>query len=155
MATGQGTTWVLVSDAHQAHVLEVEDAGLAPRLRTTLHADAEGAAVGPGGPAAGALGHGAKHQSAGHGWMRDNPSEIEERRFAHSLVRVLERGLADNHFKHLVLVAPPRMLGLLRESLTRGVADRVRASEHKDWSHLGDRELAEHVRALVEIWPQA
>ena len=30
MATGQGTTWVLVTDARQARVLEVEDAGLPP-----------------------------------------------------------------------------------------------------------------------------
>ena len=31
MATGQGTTWVLVADAHQARVLEVEDAGAVAR----------------------------------------------------------------------------------------------------------------------------
>ena len=36
MATGQGTTWVLVADAHQGRVLEVEDAGLVPRLLTTV-----------------------------------------------------------------------------------------------------------------------
>ena len=51
----------------------------------------------------------------------------------HALVQALERGLADNHFRHLVLVAPPRMLGVLRESLSRGLADRLRASLAKDW----------------------
>ena len=36
MSTGQGTTWVLVADAHHARVLAVEDAGLPARLVTTL-----------------------------------------------------------------------------------------------------------------------
>ena len=38
MATGQGTTWVLVADAHRARVLSVEDAGLPARLVSTLQA---------------------------------------------------------------------------------------------------------------------
>lgn len=46
------------------------------------------------------------------------------------------------------------MLGLLRDSLPRGLADRSRKSIAKDWTHLPDAELAEQVRPLVEIWPR-
>ena len=140
MSTGQGTTWVLVADARQARVLEVEDAGLVPRLRSTVKAPA------PEG----------QHRSPEHGWTHgpDPRAEQEERRLAQTLVQALEKGMAENHFRHLVLVAPPRLLGTLRESLPRGVADRMRASTAKDWGHLGDAELVQHVRPLVEIWPR-
>jgi len=156
MATGQGNTWVLVADAHGARIFDVEDAGLVPRLRRSVQAGKHGEAVGPGGtPAPEAAAHGAKprggEKPAPH---LETRSEQDEWRFAHELVRVLERGLADNHFKNLVLVAPPRLLGVLRETLTRGLAERLRTSTPKDWSHLPDRELVEHVRPLVQIWPQ-
>jgi protein required for attachment to host cells len=68
-------------------------------------------------------------------------------------VQTLERGAADNHFRHLVLVAPPKLLGLLRDSLSRGLADRLRKSISKDWGHVPDAELPQYVRSLVEIWP--
>ena len=92
----------------------------------------------------------------GAGWTTGDytPGEAEEHRFVHELVRVLERGVADTHFHHLVVVAPPKLLGMLRDGLTRELAQRLRASTHKDWGHLPDGELTEHVRSLVEIWPQ-
>jgi protein required for attachment to host cells len=52
-----------------------------------------------------------------------------------------------------VLVAPPKLLGLLRDSLSRGLADRLRKSISKDWGHVPDAELPQYVRPLVEIWP--
>jgi protein required for attachment to host cells len=156
MATGQGNTWVLVADAHRARIFDVEDAGLPPRLRTTIQAGKHGQAVGPSGaPLPEAAAHGAKprkgEKSAPH---LESKAEQDEKRYAGELVRVLERGLADNHFKHLVLVAEPRLLGMLRESLTRGLAERLEASTPKDWSHITDRDLVDHVRPLVQIWPQ-
>lgn len=140
MATGQGTTWVLVADARQARVLEVEDAGMLPRIRTTLNAPP------PEAP----------RRSPEHGWTHgDDPRpEHEERRFVRALVQALEQGEAANHFHHLVLVAPPKLLGMLREGLSRGLADRLRASLAKDWAHLPDSELPRHVQPLVEIWPR-
>ncbi len=140
MSTGQGTTWVMVADGHHARVLEVEDAGLPPRLRSTLKPPA------PEG----------QHRSPEHGWThREDPHpEHEERRLAHALVQALERGAAENQFRHLVLVAPPRLLGVLRESLPRGLADRLRTSIAKDWGHVADGELPQLVRPLVQIWPR-
>lgn len=140
MATGQGTTWVLVAEARQARVLEVADAGLMPRLVATVKPPA------PEG----------QQRSPEHGWRHgDDPRAAhEEQRSVHALVQALERGLAENHFRHLVLVAPPRMLGALRESLSRGLADRVRSSLAKDWGHVSDAELPQQARPLVEIWPR-
>jgi protein required for attachment to host cells len=136
MSTGQGTTWVLVADAHHARVLEVEDAGLLPRLVSSMRAP----------PPEG------EHRPPEH--PSDPRAVHDERRWAHLLVQALERGAAANQFRHLVIVSPPRLLGVLREALPRGLADRLRASTAKDWGHLGDSELVQHVRPLVEIWPR-
>ncbi|MGZ5959005.1 MAG: host attachment protein [Myxococcaceae bacterium] len=139
MSTGQGTTWVLVADGRHARVLEVEDAGLPPRLRSTVQ---------PPPP------EGGSHPPE-HGWTHgpDPHPEHERQRFVHALVQMLEHGAAENRFRNLVLVAEPHMLGLLRDALPRGLADRLRKSIAKDWTHLPDTELAEQVRPLVEIWP--
>ena len=140
MATGQGTTWVLVADGHHARVFEVEDAGLMPRLRSTVKPP----------PPEG------QHRSPEHVWRHgeDPRAEHEEKRFVHVLVQTLERGLADNHFRHLVVVAPPRMLGVVRESLSRGLVDRLRSSLAKDWGRVSDADPPQQVRPLVEIWPR-
>jgi hypothetical protein len=46
------------------------------------------------------------------------------------------------------------MLGVLRDSLPRNLADRLRSSLAKDWGHVSDPELPEQARPLVEIWPR-
>jgi len=140
MATGQGTTWVLVADAHQGRVLEVEDAGIVPRLLSTVKPPALES----------------QQRNPEHLWRHgDDPRAAhDEQRYAHTLVQALERGVASNQLRHLVLVAPPRMLGVLRDSLPRPLADRLRSSLAKDWGHVSDAALPEQVRPLVEIWPR-
>jgi protein required for attachment to host cells len=138
MATGQGITWVVVADGHHARMLEVEDAGLPPRLKSTVDAP----------PPEG------QHRPPQHGWTHggDPRPEHDERRFAQVVIHALERGAASNQFRHLVVVAPPRLLGMLREALPRSLATRLRASSAKDWGRLTEPELLDHVRPLVEIW---
>lgn len=154
--TGQGNTWVLVADAHEARVYDVEDAGLKGTLRHTIRSRSDGAAHDESGDLSEVKDR-PKHASTHHGALQESaaPSDEAEHRFSKELVRMLERGLAENAFHHLVLVAPPRMLGILRENLSRGLAARLRASEHKDYTRLPERELEGHLRQLVAIWPSS
>ena len=154
MSTGQGNTWVLVADAHQGRIFSVADAGLPGELRHTIRSHPDGGAHDESGDlveVADRPKHASVHQGALH--PSGEPSDEALHRFAKELVRMLERGLAENAFHHLVLVAPPRFLGILRENLSRGLAERLRASEHKDYTKLPDRELEGHLRQLVRIWP--
>jgi protein required for attachment to host cells len=152
--TGQGMTWVLVADAHRARIFAVEDAGLPPRLRHTIQATSDGAAKDAEGdlPESGKLStkasvkHGALHSTG-------KPEDQARHRFARELVHMLEHAQGEDTFHHLVLVAPPTFLGMLREGLPRGLAGRVRATETKDYQHVPDHELAERIRPLVQIWP--
>jgi protein required for attachment to host cells len=152
--TGQGNTWVVVADAHQSRILSVEDAGLLPQLRHTIRSRPDGTAHDESGDLSEVADH-PRHASTHHGALRPSgdTSNESEHRFAKELVRMLERGLAEGAFQHLVLVAPPKLLGILRENLTLGLAARLRASEHKDYAHLADKELEQRVRELVRIWP--
>ncbi len=152
--TGQGNTWVVVADAHQARIFDVEDAGLPGKLRHTIRSRPDGSAHDESGDLPEVADH-QKHASTHQGALQPSgaPSDEAEHRFAKELVRMLERGLADNAFHHLVLIAPPKMLGILRETLGRGLAARLRASEPKDYTRTPDRELEGHLRQLVRIWP--
>lgn len=153
--TGQGNTWVLVANAHQGRILEVDDAGLPAKVHHTI-----GSRDGKAHDESGDLPEvadrlqrspgqkGALHESG-------DPKDGAEHRFAKELVRMLEAGVAANAFHHLVLVAPPKLLGILRENLSRALAGRLRASEPKDYAHLSDHELELRVRELVHIWPSS
>jgi protein required for attachment to host cells len=152
--TGQGNTWVVVVDAQQCRILNVEDAGLPAKVRHTLRRRPDGEAQDESGDLT-EVSDRAKHASKHHGALRStgSPADEAEHRFAKEVVRSLERGLVEGAFHHLVLVAPPRLLGMLRENLTVGLAACVRASEPKDYAHLAEHELEQRVRELVRIWP--
>jgi protein required for attachment to host cells len=152
--TGQGNTWVVVVDAHQTRILTVEDAGLPAKVRHTIRSRPDGKAHDEGGDLS-EVSDRPKHASTHHAALRTSgaPRDEAEHRFAKEVVRMLERGLAEGAFHHLVLVAPPKLLGILRENLTVGLAARVRESEPKDYAQVPDHELEQRVRELVHIWP--
>jgi protein required for attachment to host cells len=50
---------------------------------------------------------------------------LEEARFAGTIAEALYRAALDNTFSELVIVAPPKILGILRQNLHKVVADRV------------------------------
>jgi protein required for attachment to host cells len=55
---------------------------------------------------------------------RADPRAVEKRRFAHTLAAILEDGLNQGRFDCLVLVAPPRTLGLLRDELSKSLREK-------------------------------
>lgn len=61
-----------------------------------------------------------------------DPQEVETRRFAQMLAERLHRARAAGAFQSLVLVAPPKFLGLLREELDAPTARLVVGSVDKD-----------------------
>ena len=96
---------------------------------------------------------GRTHQSAGPGKSamepHTPPKQVEQRHFGQLLADVLHKGLDDHAYQHLVLVAPPHFLGLLRESLTPRVQQVVRSSLDKDYTALDTATLAER---LAPVW---
>ena len=55
--------------------------------------------------------------------------------FAKEIAQFLENGLNQHCYENLVLVAEPRFLGIVRESLDKKVLDTVSATLNKDLAH--------------------
>jgi protein required for attachment to host cells len=112
------TTWILVSDASRAKLFSTElrehDWKLVeefdhPEGRET---SSEIRPTSPPGKSKQSSAPGAHHTAF---QPRTTPKEAEAERFAHLLGKHLDHAVQRAAFDHLVLVAPPHMLGVLRE----------------------------------------
>jgi protein required for attachment to host cells len=141
------STWVVVADAAGARIFSFVDKNGEWTLHETLKGD------GRGHPAetAGSLSKASEHKGALHGHGQQDPKEDRERRFAHTIAHVLERGLESRSFSKLALVAPPKLLGELRENLSHGLKAASVAELHKDYTHFGVDELTELLRAELPV----
>lgn len=130
-------TWVLIADANGARIFSFHDKHGQWTLHDTLKGDGSDHAdqTTDFGPKA------SEHKGALHGHGEINPKETLERRFAHTLAHVLERGHGTKAFTKLALVAPPKLLGDLRENLSRGLHGALVAEINKDYTHSGVEDL--------------
>jgi len=148
------TTWILVSDASRARLFTTElrehDWKLVeefdhPEGRET---SSEIRPTSPPGKSQQGATAGAHHTAF---QPRTTPKEAEAERFAHLLDEYLNNAVQQAAFDHLVLVAPPHMLGVLREKLKNPVASRLRTTVNKDLAMLGAAEVRE--RLLDTVFP--
>jgi protein required for attachment to host cells len=139
-------TWVLVADAEGAEVYSY--AHKADPWKPIHHLKEDGT----GTPETRDFGPKAsEHKGALHAHGENDPKETQERRLAHSIAHALERGLADREYDALVLVAPPKMLGQLRENLSRGLQAKIVFETAKDLAHVPVSELAELLRPQLPV----
>ncbi|MGQ3017686.1 host attachment protein [Phenylobacterium sp.] len=138
-----GTTWIVVADGDQARVFE-------ERQRAGDVREIEARRMGRvGGDYPKAAAHGATvHDRAGHGQHgageRAPHEEAEDRfleRVAESLADPTRRGL----FQGLVIMAPPRALGVLRQALPSSVYVLLEGSD----PHECVRETADEIRGRL------
>jgi protein required for attachment to host cells len=141
------STWVVVADARGARIFTFTD----KNGEWTLHETIKGDGSGHPDQTAGSRSKASEHKGALHGHGEINPKETQERRFAHTLAHVLERGHASNAFARLALVAPPKLLGDLRENLSRGLQTASIAQIHKDYTHCGVEELKRLLRSELPV----
>jgi protein required for attachment to host cells len=132
--------WILVCDGKKALILENVGAGDYPKLRVKtarqhddprtrdLGADAPGRAFPSVGSARSAMQSTDLHEQA-------------ERAFLRGLVEELLFAAADGQLKGLVVVAPPRALGVIREASPPGLYTLVKAEVGHDYTHLPLHEL--------------
>jgi protein required for attachment to host cells len=75
------------------------------------------------------------------GMMSDDPKAHEIDKFAKALAQRLEQGRTHDEYDHLVLIAAPAFLGVLRETLDKQVLHHVALSMDKDLSQMSADEL--------------
>jgi protein required for attachment to host cells len=74
-----------------------------------------------------------------------DPHERAEAAFLERIVARLEEILRDQPKRELIVVAPPRELGLLRKALTPALRDCVIAELGKDLAHMTTPEIERHL----------
>jgi len=61
---------------------------------------------------------------------------LEEQKFASTIADALYRSVLDNKFAELVIVAPPKTLGMLRQSFHKQVSERIHGEVPKTFTSL-------------------
>ena len=92
--------------------------------------------------------HGGEHRSH-KGGGHDAHHHPEEERFAREVGQEVDDAMRETTWRDLVLVAPPRFLGDLRDHLPQGASKRVRASIARDLTAETGNKLAKHLRDLL------
>ena len=100
-------TWVLVSDFTGARIFRFDKHSNPWTLVEKVSGDGSETSAGTADFGAKA----SEHKGALHGHGQNGKKETVERRFAHLVAHVLERGMTENAFGRLVIVAAPKLLG--------------------------------------------
>lgn len=138
--------WVVVCDGAKALVLENAGDAMFPNLKTRevyehkapatheLGTDAPGRSHSANGPARSAVGQTDWHDQ-------------EERAFLTDLVKRLDAAVEAHKVKSLIVVAPPRALGVIRPLYSHALRAAVRAEIDKDFVKLPVHEIEKHLTA--------
>jgi protein required for attachment to host cells len=142
---GQGD-WVVVCDGKKALVLENTGDEKFLNLKTREvfeHADPKTQEIGTDAP-------GRSFSSVGHGRSAMEQADWhdqEEQRFLHRLLGHLDSAVHAGQAKSLVIVAPPRALGVLRQSYSHELRKVLRAEIDKDFVRMPVYEIEKHLAA--------
>lgn len=142
-------TWVVVADSSHARIFQVRDAQhsleeiedmanpLGRADNRQFQSDANAQFFSP---------EGARHTYQ----PSEDPVEHEVHQFARQLAHRLDTAAAQNKFQHLCLLAAPKFLGLLRDSLNRTTRKLVIAESNKNFAAFPRPEIEACVRELIQ-----
>jgi len=138
--------WVVVCDGSKALFLENAGDAKFPNLKTREafeHKALPTSQLGTSAP-------GRSHSSVGHGRSSVEQTDYhtqEEEAFLRSIAAKLDAALQAGHVKVIIIVAPPRALGVLRAAYSQALKAAVRAEIHKDYVKLPVYEIEKHLAA--------
>lgn len=78
---------------------------------------------------------------------KTSPKEHEAENFAHMLGQHLKHLHNQHHYESLVLIAPPKFLGLLHAQLPRPIDKLVTQTVDKDLTTCSVEQIIDHIRA--------
>lgn len=79
---------------------------------------------------------------------RNDPRDLAKRMFAQSIAQVLKLARTRRDYDRLVLAAPPRFLGYLRDAIHPSIRRALIAELPKDLSHVPEGDLSRHLAGL-------
>lgn len=136
--------WVVVCDGAKALILENTGDATFPNLRTVEVFEQKSLAtheIGTDAP-------GRSHSSLGHGRSSVEQTDWHdqaERAFLAQLIKHLDASLTAGKVKSIIVVAPPRALGVLRPAYSHALRAAVRTEIDKDFVKLPIHQIEKHL----------
>lgn len=155
---GRRTIWILVSDQSRARLFadgpRPQDFALLAEFEHPagrahvgdLVADANGRKPVGGSRGAGVNGRSRRFHGRPGVEPDTGPKEVEALKFARDLAHELERAVDQHRYEELIVAAPPRFLGLLKDTICEKVRRRLILTIDKDLSLLPLPEIAHRTR---------
>jgi protein required for attachment to host cells len=140
--------WVVVCDGAKALVLENVGDAKFPNLKTRDVYEQKHLATHEMGTDA----PGRSHSSLGHGRSAVTQTDWHdqaEQAFLTELVHKLDAAVTSHKVKSLIVVAPPRALGMIRAHYSHALRAAVRAELDKDLVKMPVHEIEKHLTASV------
>lgn len=138
--------WVVVCDGAKALILENAGDAMAPNLKTKEvheHADTKTSEQGTDAPGRSINSNGSRRSAMEQTDWHDQA----EHRFLTDLSKRLDAAVTAGETKSLIIVAPPRALGVMRQHYSAGVRNAVRAEIDKDYVRMPVHEIEKHLAA--------
>jgi protein required for attachment to host cells len=138
--------WVVVCDGAKALILENAGDGMYPNLKTREvheHPDPKTHELGTDAP-------GRSFGSVGQGRSAYEQTDWHaqaEQRFLADLAKRLDAAVMAGETKSIIMVAPPRALGVLRQAYSKGLRDAVKAEIDKDYVRMPVHEIEKKLAA--------
>ena len=151
MVTKKATTWVLVCDGARGRILvnrgkgtglsEIESASSTEAREPTrnLGADKPGRSFN-------AVGGGRHAMASPTDWH-----QFEKTQFAREMAAIINQAALANDFDRLVIAAPPRVLGDLRQALRPQAAKKITSEIGKDLTRIAVHYLGPHLEDGLKL----
>ena len=138
--------WVVVCDGAKALILENAGDGMHPNLKTKEvheHTGAKTREQGTDAPGRSVNSVGARRSAMEQTDWHDQ----DEQRFLTELAGRLDAAVTAGETKSVIMVAPPRALGILRQAYSNGLRGAVRAEIDKDYVSMPVHEIEKRLAA--------
>jgi protein required for attachment to host cells len=138
--------WVVVCDGAKALILENAGDAISLNLKTKeVHEQPDPKTSEQGTDAPGrSISSTAGRRSA---MEQTDWHDQAEQQFLTDLAKRLDAAVTAGETKSLILIAPPRALGMIRHAFSAAVRDAVRAEIHKDYVKMPVHEIEKHLAA--------
>ena len=136
--------WVVVCDGAKALILENAGDGMHPNLKTKeVHeqADAKTHEQGTDAPGRSVNSVGARRSAM----EQTDWHEQEEQRFLAKLAARLDKAVLAGETRSLIVVAPPRAIGVLRRQYSAHIRQALKAEVEKDYVRMPVADIARHL----------
>jgi protein required for attachment to host cells len=97
---------------------------------------------------------GRKFAGAGAARSATEPTDfhtLAEEDFLRRIAARVERNVGERHIQNLIVVAPPKAIGVLRRAFSRSVRNVVRHEVEKDYVHMPIYEVERHLTQQLAV----